>query len=112
MLKQSTKVTALMVVAASIISMVPAVAADVKKVESQDGTVYYGKAKGNGIFIIDGEINGKDEGSVYYVADGKYNELKNADSGADISGDIFQNKYVEFDGGDYYIDVTNGDKTD
>jgi hypothetical protein len=113
MLKRVTKVTSLFAVAASVISMVPAMAAtEVKKVDAQEGTVYFGKAKGNGVFIIDGDVNGKDNDAVYYVADGKYNELKNADSGDEISGDIFQNKYVEFDNGDYYIDVTTGDKTE
>jgi len=110
MLKRVTKVTSLLAVAASVISIVPAMAAtDVKKVEAQDGTVYIATAKGNGLFIIDGDINGKGEDAVYYVADGKYNELKNANSG-DADGELFQNKYVEFDDGDYYIDPVTGNK--
>ena len=65
MLKRMTKVTSLLVCAASIISMVPATAADVKKYDAQEGTVYNAKAKGAGIYI-DGEINGKDEACIFY----------------------------------------------
>ncbi|WP_459481049.1 N-acetylmuramoyl-L-alanine amidase family protein [Clostridium saccharoperbutylacetonicum] len=109
MLKRVTKVTSLLAVAASVVSMVPAMATEVKKIDAQEGTVYLGKAKGNGMFIIDGEINGRDDGAVYFVSNGKYTELKNGESGS-ATGEMFQNKYVEFDNGDYYVDPATGSK--
>jgi hypothetical protein len=84
-------------------------ATEVKKVDAQEGTVYFGKAKGNGMFIIDGEINGRDDSAVYFLSNGKYTELKNADSGS-ATGEMYQNKYVEFDDGNYYIDPATGNK--
>ena len=40
MFRRSTKITSLIVAAASIATMVPAMAADVKRAEDYDGTVY------------------------------------------------------------------------
>ena len=50
MLKRITKVTSLLVIAASIVSMVPAMAADYKKVTAEEGTVYGAKSNADGTF--------------------------------------------------------------
>ncbi len=109
MLKIFTKVTSLLVCAASIISIVPAMAADVKKVDSQEGTVYSAKAKGAGIYI-DGEINGKDEAHYFMSPDGKYNSIDGVDDGMSVD-DLLLNQYLVMDDGDTVVDIKNNYKT-
>lgn len=111
MIKRITKLTGLMACAASIISLVPAYAADVQKVDAQDGTTYSAKAKGNGIFI-DGEVNGADEACYWISDDGKYNKLDDVDTGSTMTDELM-NKYLEIDTGakDFtYVDITDGYK--
>jgi len=109
MFKRANKITSLLVTAAAVMSLVPAYAADVKKVDSQDGTVYNAVAYKDGKFYIDGEVNDKDE-AAYYVADGKYNNLSDIDAGADTAA--YGTKYVEVQGGDFFVDLTSGKVTD
>ena len=109
MFKRANKITSLLVTAAAVMSLVPAYAADVKKVDSQDGTVYNAVAYKDGKFYIDGEVNDKDE-AAYYLADGKYNNLSDVDAGSDIT--TYGTKYVDVQGGDYFVDLTTGKVTD
>jgi hypothetical protein len=109
MFKRANKITSLLVTAAAVMSLVPAYAADVKKVDSQDGKVYNAVAYKDGKSYVDGELNNKDE-ATYYVADGKYNNLSDVDAGADITA--YGTKYVEVQGGDYFLDLTTGKVTD
>jgi hypothetical protein len=109
MFKRANKITSLLVTAAAVMSLVPAYAADVKKVDSQDGTVYNAVAYKNGTAYIDGAINDKDD-ATYYVASGKYNSLSDIDSGADVAA--YGTKYVDAQDGDYFLDLTTGKVTD
>lgn len=109
MLKRLTNATSLLVAAAAIISIVPAHAADYKKVDSQEGTIYSATAYKDGNFYIDGEVNNKDE-AAYYLANGKYNNLSDIDSG--LSSDVYGSKYVNVENGDYFINLDNGSVTD
>ncbi|CUU50730.1 N-acetylmuramoyl-L-alanine amidase family protein [Clostridium beijerinckii] len=109
MIKRMTKATSLLVAAAAIISIVPAHAADYTKIDSQEGTIYDAVAYKDGKFYVDGEVNDKDE-AAYYLADGKYNNLSDIDSGADT--DIYGSKYLEVQDGDYFVDLDNGSVTD
>ncbi len=109
MIRRTNKITSLLLAAAAIASMVPAYAADVKKVDSQDGKVYNAVAYKDGEFYIDGEVNDKDE-AAYYLANGKYNSLSDIDSGSDIAA--YGTKYVDVNDGDYFIDLTSGKVTD
>lgn len=109
MLKRFTKVTSLLVAAASIISIVPAMAADVKTIDAQEGTVYQADAKGDGLFYIGGEINGEEAG--YYVANNKYTKVDGIETG-DSVGKTYKNQYLEFQDGDYYLDYKTGKMTD
>ena len=101
MLKRITKTTGLLLFAASIM---PANAADVKKIDAQEGTIYSALAKANGIFI-DGEIDGKDEATYYVSADGKYHEIDGLEIGS-VATDFLLGKYVEIDQ-DTYVDITD-----
>ncbi|NSB12491.1 N-acetylmuramoyl-L-alanine amidase family protein [Clostridium beijerinckii] len=109
MLKRLTNATSLLVAAAAIISIVPAHAADYKKIDSQEGTIYSATAYKDGKFYIDGEVNNKDE-AAYYLANGKYNNLSDIDSGS--SSEIYGSKYVNIQNGDYFINLDNGSVTD
>ncbi|AQR97850.1 hypothetical protein [Clostridium saccharoperbutylacetonicum] len=105
MFKRANKITSLLVAAASVATMVPAYAADVKKVDSQEGTVYNAVAYKDGTAYVDGEVNDND--STYYLKDGKYNELADIDSGSDVSA--YGTKYVKVDDGkDYNVDLSTG----
>ena len=109
MFRRSTKITSLIVAAASVATMVPAMAADVKKVDSQDGTVYNAVSYKDGKFYIDGELEDKDE-AAYYVTGDKYSDLDDIDSGDEV--EVYGEKYVNVDNGDYYLDLDTGKVTD
>jgi len=113
MLKRTTKVTSLLIVAASIISMVPAMATDMKKVAAEEGTVYGAKSNADGTFYIDAEINDADE-AIYSYKDGKYTKVNGADAG-DTIGDVVSyddKNYLEMNDGSYYVDLKTGETTD
>ena len=74
MIKRFNKGTSLLIAAAAIVSIIPASAADVKKIDTQDGTVYNAVAYKDGEFFIDGAVDNKDD-AVNYLAKGKYNTL-------------------------------------
>ena len=109
MFKRANKITSLLVGAATIISLVPAYASDIKKIQSEDGTVYNAIAYKDGKFYIDGEINDKDE-ATYYISNGKYKNLSDIDTGSDI--EAYGTKYVDVDDGDYFVDLSTGKVTD
>ena len=109
MIKRMTKITSLIVTAASLSSMVPAMATDYERVESKDGTIYNAVAYKDGKFYIDGEIDDNSE-AAYYLSNGKYTELDDIDSGDTIN--TYGEKYVEADSGDYYLDLETGKVTD
>ena len=109
MISRITKITSLIVAAASLSSMVPAMAADYERVESKDGTIYNAVAYKDGKFYIDGEIDDNSEAS-YYLSNGKYTELDDIDSGDIVN--TYGEKYVEADNGDYYLDLETGKVTD
>lgn len=111
MLKRITKATSLLVAAVSIVSMIPAVATEAKNIEAQEGIVhsalaYYTDA---GIYFIDAELNGGDE-AVYSVKGDKYTKLENIEPGDKIT-DFVDDKYLEMNDGDYYVDISTGEKS-
>lgn len=108
MFKRANKITSLLVAAASIMSLVPAYASDVKKIDSEDGVIYGAVAYKDGAALIDGEIDDND--GAYYYSDGKYTELDDVDSGSDY--EAYGTKYANVDDGDYFVDLENGTVTD
>ncbi len=109
MFKRSNKITSLLV-AAAVVSLVPASvsAAEVKEIESKDGTIYNAASFSNGSYYIDGEdINGNSDSAVYYVSpDGDYKELEDITSGSTAYN--FATIYTNIDEGDYAVDMTTG----
>ena len=112
MFKRANKITALLVAAAAVVSVLPATAAnaaDYKRIESKDGTVYDAVAYKDGKFYVDGEVEDKDE-ATYYVADGKFKALEDIDTGSDYT--LYGSKYINVEDGDYFIDLSTGKVTD
>ena len=112
MFKRSTKITSLLVAAASVATMVPAMAAD--KIADKDGTIYRAVSYKDGKLYIDGKDiqDAKDEDGVFYLDNGKSTEVdSDIDSGDEITA-IYGEKYLEIEDGDYYLDLSNGKVTD
>lgn len=114
MFKRSNKMAALLISAASVISLVPATgvkADDVIKVDTKEGTIYNAYAHSDGKAYIDGEIiDNKD--ATYYISDGEYTPLDYIDSGDEISKYEGKTTYLDVDDGDYYIDLDSGTVTE
>lgn len=105
MLKGMSKATSLLVAAAAIISIVPANAADYKKIDSQEGTVYNAVAYKDGKFYIDGEVNNQND-AAYYLANGKYNAISGIDTGSSIA--TYGTKYINVEDGDAFLNLETG----
>ncbi|AWK50005.1 cell wall-binding protein [Clostridium beijerinckii] len=114
MIKRMNKVTSLLVAAAAVASIIPATgvsAADYKKIDSQEGTIYEAVAYKDGNFYVDGNTKDGDTDAAYLLNSGDYTELDNIDSGANITG-TYGEKYLNVDSGDYYVDLSTGTVTD
>ena len=112
MFKRSTKITSLLIAAASVATMVPAMAAD--KIADKDGKIYRAVSYKDGKLYIDGKDiqDAKDKDGVFFINDGKSTEVKDdIDSGDEITA-VYGEKYVEIEDGDYYVDLTSGKVTD
>ncbi|WP_061343023.1 N-acetylmuramoyl-L-alanine amidase family protein [Clostridium botulinum] len=110
MIKRANKITSLLLAAAAVTSLVPSTgvnAADYKRIESKDGTVYSAQAYKDGKFVIDGDVKNGNTEAIYFLNDGKYSELEDVDTGSEFNG-VFNEKYLDLDGGDYFVDLTNG----
>jgi len=107
MFRRGRKFTSLLIVAASVVSIVPvsASAASYTKISDEEGTIYNAVAYKDGKFYIDGEPNKKDE-AVYYLDNGKYTEIKKIDNEDDF--EFYGSKYLNIDNGEYYLDLSSG----
>lgn len=113
MIKRMNKVTSLLVAAAAIASIIPATgvnAADYKRIESKDGTIYSAVAYKDGKVLVDGNIKDGDTEATYFLKDGKYTELEDVDTGAEFG--VYGSKYATIDTDDYYVDLETGKVTE
>ena len=113
MIKRMNKITSLVLAAASAASIVPAstvLAADYKRVEAEEGTIYNAVAYKDGSLFVDGNIKDGENDGAYFVNGGKFNDLEDVDTGSVV--EVYADKYLSVDGGDYYIDLSNGKVTD
>lgn len=108
MIKGMSK-TASLLVAAAIISTIPANAIDYKKTNTQEGTIYNAIAYKDGKFYIDGNVNNSED-SANYLSNGKLNNLSDIDSGSSVEN--YGSKYASLQNGKYFIDLTTGSITD
>ena len=85
MIKRTNKITALLVVAASIMSIVPAMAADSTRLGTKDGTVIDAVAFKDGKYVYRGYRTDDDNEGIYYNAGDKDKSLDDVED-ADIKG--------------------------
>lgn len=110
MLRKSTKITALLVAAASIASMTPVLAAD--RLGTKDGTITRGFAYADGKYVYDGYRTDDDDAAIYFNDGGKDKQIDDYDD-YDLDEDapvFYGTKYVQVeDDGDYYLlDLSTG----
>ena len=109
MIKRANKVTALLVAAASIMSVVPAMAAT--KLGTKDGTIEKAVAYKNGSYLYQGYRTDDDDTGLYYNSGDKDKRLDSADA---FGTGKYDDKYVTaLDGSDeYLVDLTKGTISD
>ena len=114
MFKRANKITALLVAAASIISIVPAMAAEstTSRLESKDGTITNAIAYSDGKYLYQGYKSSDDTDAIYYD-DGNKDKALDDLSSADLNT-TYSDKYAfANDGSDQYlVDLTSGDVSD
>lgn len=108
MIKRSTKATALLLAAASIISTVPTMAAS--RLGTKEGTIENAIAFSEGKYLYQGYRTDDDDNGLYYNSGDKDKMLDDAD---EIIAK-FNNKYVlvEDSGDEYVVDMSTGKITD
>ena len=111
MFRRVKKATSLLILVASVVSIMPvsASAASYTKIDDVEGIIYNAVAYKDGKFYIDGEPKKKDE-AVYYLENDKYTELKKIDNESDIS--LYGDKYINIEDGEYYLDLSSGKLTE
>lgn len=113
MIKRKNKITALLVAATSIMTLVPAMAADsTSRLETKDGHITNAIAYKDGKYIYQGYKSDDDTDSVYYNGGSKDKELDDLDD-ADINTP-YEDKYAFANDGStqYLVDLTSGSVTD
>lgn len=111
MFKRANKITALLVAAASVISIVPAMAAE--KLGNKDGHIYNAVAFQDGKYLYEGYRTDDDDSALYYNDGGKDKKLDDATT-FDSANKKFDSKYsMTFDGSDpYVVDLSTGKVSD
>jgi glucan-binding YG repeat protein len=113
MIKRKYKITALLVAATSIMTLVPAMAADsTSRLGTKDGTIENAIAYKDGKYVYQGYKSDDDTDAIYYNGGDKDKELDDLSS-ADLNT-TYQDKYAfANDGSDQYlVDLTNGSVSD
>ena len=102
MIKRLNKVTSLVVAAAAVVPATSVMAADYKRVESKDGIIYEAVAYKDGNFYIDGNLKDGETDGAYVLSNGKYTEIEDVDTGADVK--VYGDRYLNVDNGDYQLE--------
>ena len=107
MFKRSSKLTAMLVAAAAVVSIVPASAAE--KLETKDGTIDNARAYEGG-YIFDGYRTDDDDAALYYNNGSKDVNVDEDEDYDTYSLDRYGDKYATVkDGNDeYLVDLSNG----
>jgi len=113
MLTRANKITALLVTAASLMSVAPAMAATTQKLETKDGTVENAVAYKDGKYVYEGYKSNSDNEGIYYTAGGKdklLEDVSSANLGESNYTTAYEGKYATaLDGNDeYLIDLSSG----
>jgi hypothetical protein len=112
MFKRTNKITALLVAAASVMSIVPAMAADSARLGTKDGTITNAIAYKDGKYAYRGYRTDDDSEAIYYNAGDKDKPLSDVEDADLISA--FDDKYAfANDGNDQYlVDLSAGTVSD
>ncbi|MDR3595425.1 N-acetylmuramoyl-L-alanine amidase family protein [Clostridium sp.] len=113
MIKRKNKITALLVAATSIMTLMPAMAADSSsRLGTKDGTIENAIAYKDGKYVYQGYKSDDDTDAIYYNDGNKDKSLDDLSS-ADLNT-TYEDKYAfTNDGSDQYlVDLTNGSVTD
>jgi hypothetical protein len=114
MFKRANKITALLVAAASVMSIVPAMAADstTSRLTSKDGHITNAVAFKDGKYVYQGYKSDDDTDSIYYNAGDKDKEISDI-SDATLNS-AYQDKYAFANNGSdqYLVDLTSGTESD
>ena len=112
MFKRANKITALLVAAASIMSVVPAMAAT--KLGTKTGTIEDAVAYKDGKYLYQGYRTEDDDSGLYYNAGDTDKKLDTATEIDTTEGAKYDDKYVAtLDGSDeYLVDLSNGTISD
>ncbi len=114
MFKRANKITALLVAAASVMSVVPAMADDAStsRLGSKDGTIENAVAFQDGKYIYQGYKSDDDDDAIYYNGGDQDKALDDLED-ADLNG-AYADKYAfANDGSDQYVvDMTSGEVSD
>ena len=110
MIKRMNKLTALMVAATAVASIVPAASASAAtKLQVQEGNIDAAVAFGDGKYIYDGYMT-DDDASGLYFNNGEKDSYLEDDEDYDFSSVKYGTKYVivKEDGEDYLLDLSTG----
>ncbi|EKQ50547.1 MULTISPECIES: N-acetylmuramoyl-L-alanine amidase family protein [unclassified Clostridium] len=111
MFKRANKITALLVAAASIMSVVPAMAAT--KLGTKDGTIEDAVAFKDGKYLYQGYRTEGDDTGLYYNAGDKDKKLDSADTIDPTYGKYDNNEVAALDGSnEYLVDLNKGTISD
>ncbi|MCI1477150.1 MAG: N-acetylmuramoyl-L-alanine amidase family protein [Clostridium beijerinckii] len=116
MFKRANKITALLVAAASVMAVVPAMAAD--KLGTKDGTIEKAIAYKDGKYLYEGYRTDDDDKGLYYNSGDKDKKLDDATAFATFDSTHptvkFDDKYVMAEDGndDYVVDISTGKVSD
>jgi uncharacterized protein (DUF2141 family) len=118
MFKRANKITALLVAAASIMSVVPAMADTTttttsSRLESKDGTIENAVAYSGGKYAYQGYKSSDDTDAVYYNGGNTTDKALDDLSSADLN-ESYADKYAFANDGSsqYLVDLTSGEVTD
>ena len=110
MFKRANKITALLVAAASVMSVVPAMASD--RLGTKDGTINNAVAYSDGKYVYEGYRTDDDDDAMYYN-DGSADKALDDVEDADLMGSYGEKYAFANDGSDQYtVDLSSGDVLD
>ena len=111
MFKRANKITALLVAAASVMSVVPAMASD--RLGTKDGTIKNAVAYSDGKYVYEGYRTDDDDDAMYYNDGSSDKALDDDVEDADLIGAYGEKYAFANDGSDQYtIDLSSGDVLD
>ncbi|BCZ49037.1 hypothetical protein psyc5s11_51040 [Clostridium gelidum] len=114
MFKRANKITALLVAAASVMSLVPAMAADSTRLGTKDGTIEDAIAYKDGKYAFEGYKTDDNNKSVYFNDGSKDKEVNDlTDARINQYSKYDTSSTIAMDGNDeYLLDLSNGKVTD